>query len=525
MKTFGLCGVLVLLAYGVAAVLAPTDLRMTAVCLIKWSAWLIGFALIGITTAEALELIDLLRHHTTHKRRPVSHTNTKPFVSFHVPICAEPPEVVTRTLIALRDLKYDTYEVIVVDNNTKEEQLWRPIEALCRDIGPRFRFHHLPHWPGFKAGALNFALQRTSPEATVIGVIDSDCEVAPNYLSEVVSYFSDERVGFVQTPQNYRHWAGSRYSRMCYWEYWQFFAVGMVLRAPRNAILMHGTMCLVRKEALIRVGGWAEWCLTEDSELGLRILAAGFRGIYIFRTFGYGLMPFSYQAYKRQRRRWVTGGVQTLMRHWRFFIPWRFRGSGLSTMQKLHYLQGWLPWFRDGVLVSLVPVIAALSFAVLTGSAALDLLSPLCVGVGSVVLHVVGRQVIVYRIYLSRRWAETLGATVAILGLTWTIGTAWLLGWLGGKRVFHRTPKRPAAKKSWVAGACAELIVGVVMFFLGIALLDGFGVRGLGTASALWAYAMLFLSAVWSSFIASGSLRESEETGRPNEVGEIHDTP
>jgi GT2 family glycosyltransferase len=506
MQASKLLGVLVFFPGTLIAVLVPSVMPVTMAGVIAWLVWLTGAVLILISTAEALELVELLRFRATGASSVLQPTQLKPFVSLHVPVCAEPPEVVIRTLVVLRDLKYDAYEVLVVDNNTPDEQLWRPVEAFCRGLGPRFRFYHLPQWPGFKAGALNFALQQTSPEATIIGVIDADYEVAPNYLSDLVEHFANEQVGFVQTPQNYRDWRASRFFRMCYWEYWQFFAVGMVLRNHRNAILLHGTMSLIRKDALVRVDGWAEWCLTEDSELGLRLLAAGYRGMYVLRTYGRGLMPFSYHAYKRQRRRWVTGGVQTLMRHWRFFLPWSSRGSHLRLMQKLHYLQGWLPWCRDGVMVSLVPPVTALHLAVLYGSLDLDHLAPLWVGIGIVVLHAVVRQVLIYHVYLARPWSETLGATVAILGLTWTVGTAWLLAWLGVERVFHRTPKRPEAMPRWVAGVRPELLIGTAMLLLGLALLGRFGVQSLGTVAALSAYALLLWASVWTARIASGEL-------------------
>src|SRR5579863_2254482 len=285
--------------------------------------WVAGALLVACALAEAIELIELLRFGLKSVTPAAPLGVRRPFVSFHVPICSEPPDVVTKTLRALSRLDYENFEVLVVDNNTGDPRLWQPVEALCRELGPRFRFFHLPVWPGFKAGALNFALTDTAPEAELIGVVDADYEIAPPYLAEIIGHFEDPGVAFVQTPQDYRNGEGERFFRACYWEYWQVFAVSMVLRNRRNAILMHGTMSLVRKDALTVAGGWAEWCLTEDSELGLRILAEGYRGLYVPKTYGRGLVPFSDRDYKRQRRRWVIGGAQQLRRHFRLFWPGR----------------------------------------------------------------------------------------------------------------------------------------------------------------------------------------------------------
>ena len=41
-------------------------------------------------------------------------------------------------------------------------------------------------------------------------------------------------------------------------EYRGFFQIGMVTRNERSAIIQHGTMTMVRKEVLEKVGGWAE---------------------------------------------------------------------------------------------------------------------------------------------------------------------------------------------------------------------------------------------------------------------------
>jgi cellulose synthase/poly-beta-1,6-N-acetylglucosamine synthase-like glycosyltransferase len=52
----------------------------------------------------------------------------------------------------------------------------------------------------------------------------------------------------------------------------------MVTRNDRNAIIEHGTMTMVRTAVLREVGGWAEWSITEDAELGLRIFEHGYEG-------------------------------------------------------------------------------------------------------------------------------------------------------------------------------------------------------------------------------------------------------
>jgi hypothetical protein len=53
--------------------------------------------------------------------------------------------------------------VLVIDNNTRDEAVWRPVQIHCEKLGARFKFFHVRRWSGFKAGALNYALERTDP--------------------------------------------------------------------------------------------------------------------------------------------------------------------------------------------------------------------------------------------------------------------------------------------------------------------------------------------------------------------------
>ena len=138
-----------------------------------------------------------------------------PLVSLHVPAHNEPPGMVIDTLRALLRLDYPRYEVILIDDNTDDETLWRPVEAWCGRHGVKFA--HLENWPGYKSGALNYALRRlTSPDAEVIGVVDSDYQIRPGFLRRCAPAFADPWIGFVQSPQDYRDWTQARYYRRLY---------------------------------------------------------------------------------------------------------------------------------------------------------------------------------------------------------------------------------------------------------------------------------------------------------------------
>src|SRR2546421_12367288 len=96
----------------------------------------------------------------------------------------------------------------------------------------------------------------------------------------MVGHFADDRVAFVQTPQNYRDWKDSGYLRGLFYSYRYFFDVTMPARANRNAIIFAGTMGLIRRSVLERIGGWGGTGLTREREASLRL--PGLRFLCVF---------------------------------------------------------------------------------------------------------------------------------------------------------------------------------------------------------------------------------------------------
>ena len=257
-----------------------------------------------------------------------------PKVSIHVPACCEPPEMLCATLDAVAKLDYPNLECVVIINNTPDPKFWEPVEAHCKTLGERFKFLRPEKHSGYKAGALRIALEHTAPDAEIIGVIDADYVVTPDWLKDLVPLFADARVGLVQSPQDHRDGDRSLMHHAMNAEYAGFFDIGMVQRNEANAIIVHGTMCLIRREAIEDAGNWSSDTIVEDSDLGLTLLEHGWIAHYTNRRYGYGLLPDTYDAFKRQRHRWAFGGLQILRKHWRSLLPWT---HGLAPEQKREY--------------------------------------------------------------------------------------------------------------------------------------------------------------------------------------------
>ena len=395
-----------------------------------------------------------------------------PMVSIHVPAYNEPPDMMIETLNALARLDYPRYEVIVIDNNTTDPEVWKPVEAHCRKLGERFRFFHVDPLSGYKSGALNYTLARTAEDAEVIGVIDSDYIVEPNWLRELTPQFQRPETAIVQAPQDYRDAHANTFKAMCYAEYRGFFYIGMITRNERNAIIHHGTMTLVRRTALEEVGGWSEWCITEDAELGLQIFRQGHEAIYIPKSYGRGVMPDSFSGYRDQRFRWAYGAVQIMRRHAAELMG--LASTRLSPGQRYHFVAGWLPWIADGV--NLLFNMAALGWSFAMVAAPLQVDPPLIIfSVLPLALFSFKVSKVIY-LYRGARIVgtarQTLAAAIAGLALSHSIARAMWQGLVTSDKPFLRTPKmeQATALARALASAREEILMMIALWIAAAAV-------------------------------------------------------
>src|SRR3984893_10514848 len=300
---------------------------------------------------------------------PTTSEDSAPKVSIHIPACNEPPEMLKLTLDAVARLNYPNFECVLVVNNTPDPALWRPVEDHCGTLGEPFKFVNAEALPGFKAGALRLAAVHTAADASIIAVLDADYVVHADWLKDLVPVLGDPAGGLIQAPQDHRDGERSLMHQVMNGEYAGFFDIGMVQRNENNAIIVHGTMCLIRRTTLEPAGGWSSDTIVEDTDLGLSILEHGWRALYTNRRYGWGLLPNTFEAVKKQRYSWASGGAQIIKKHWRLFLP---GASLLSRDQKREFAVGWLNWLGAetvGVAVALlnlawVPVVAVVGIAI-----------------------------------------------------------------------------------------------------------------------------------------------------------------
>jgi cellulose synthase/poly-beta-1,6-N-acetylglucosamine synthase-like glycosyltransferase len=392
---------------------------------------------------------------------------TFPKVSIHIPAYFEPPEMLKQTLDAVAKLDYPNFECVVIINNTPDPEFWQPIQDHCRTLGERFVFINAEKVEGFKAGALRIAMARTAVDAEIIGIIDADYVVQPDWLKDLVPVFADPRVGLVQAPQDHRDGDASLMHYIMNGEYAGFFDIGMVQRNEANAIIVHGTMCLIRRAAMDMAGGWAGDTICEDTDLGLGIIQHGWLTHYTNHRYGHGLLPDTYEAFKKQRHRWAYGGFQIVKKHWRRFLP---GASRMSPDQRREFALGWLNWLGAeslGVLVAIlnliwVPIVAFADIAIPDKILTLPIIAAFVVSL----MHFI----VLYRLRVPVKWGQMLGAMVAAMSVQWTVSRAVANGLITEHLPFARTSKGGLSRMSIEFQAFWEAVIGALLL-IGAAVL------------------------------------------------------
>ena len=469
---------------------------------------LLEAAALALSVYYLFEILDVFSRRTriAHRAEP----SFQPSVAIQVPCYNEPIEVMRETLTALARLDYPNVVVQVVDNNTRDPQVWRPLEALCKELGERFVFIHLEPWPGYKAGALNEATRRLPEEVTILGIVDADYIVKPGFVKAMVGHFADERVAFVQTPQNYRDWKDSGYLRGLFYSYRYFFDITMPARANRNAIIFAGTMGLIRRSAFERIGGWDENVITEDAEASLRMLGLGSIGIYEPTAWGEGLMPLSFDGLKKQRFRWALGGIQILRRQWRELVPFASHRLRLSWGQRLHYLFGSVHWFGDLLTVgfTFLLLLTAVASAIHHRLPIRELTGPVLIVPLAFLATGVLRGLWALRKAERCSWGDAFRALGIWFALSWVDALAVVRGLLSGQAAFLRTPKqKEGGSRIWPAirsSAIESLLAALALLGAIVMLIAAPAIATVILAVMLLFEAWIFGSAPWASFAAEG---------------------
>lgn len=232
-------------------------------------------------------------------------------LSFQLMTRAEPAAIVIETIKSLLAIKADDDEILIVDNNNTQMTLYEPLAQFCASLDARHNvhFYHIDSVAGFKAGALNLALGLMDPNCSHIVVVDSDYQALPQARLSIANAI--ERYpshALLQFPQFYRD-AGrvDIHSELNH-----YFNHHLYRPFNRKRALSTGTYAVIRRRALLDLGGWSGASITEDAQMGVLMHGRGLRSQFVPEVIATGLLPTTLHDLMSQRRRWIYGNMQVL---------------------------------------------------------------------------------------------------------------------------------------------------------------------------------------------------------------------
>jgi cellulose synthase/poly-beta-1,6-N-acetylglucosamine synthase-like glycosyltransferase len=481
----------------------------------KYVVILLALNLIIGLFLSIFQIVSAFLPHSTPKRKGMK---TTPLVSILVPAYNEPSTILIQTLEALSRLKYDHFEVLVIDNNTKNPAVWKPVEAFVKTLGSKFRFFHVDSLSGFKAGALNYLLERVDSKSEYVAVIDADYLLKPDFLTTALSYFSSDDVALVQFPQHYRNCIEK--NQPIADEYQHFFGIYMNMANHLDCVPSTGTVSLYKLNVLRMIGGFRGEMLTEDADIGLRIYGVGYRGIYIDRPIGHGLMPYDLEAYRKQKWRWSFGNAQSLKTLFMLFgkIPFRSWIGFLSHLTAWHHF-------------NFLPFAALAAFPILLHTAVpiTQYHKQLLIFASLSIFITLASKMLLFLVTLRKEkkfFIRALRAFIIHMGMTFVYSEAWISCAFLKKVSFERTNKFVLKKKpSLLKNTYSELLLGS-WFLFGAATSAYFGytivmIAFLISAAALFSIYYVYWKITPTKSYSKKILASMERKYRPFVDGEL----
>ncbi len=235
-----------------------------------------------------------------------------PKVTIQLPIYNE-RYVIERLVEAIARFDYprDRMQVQVLDDSTDETvEVARACVERYQALGLDISYLHRPHREGFKAGALREGLKSATGE--FIAIFDADFQPNPDFLRQTVPYFTDPKVGMIQTRWSYvnRHYSALTEVETILLD--GHFVIEHGSRSRRGTFFnFNGTAGVWRRATIEDAGGWQHDKLTEDTDLSYRAQLRGWRFLYQPAIECPSELPVEMNAFKAQQARWAKGLIQT----------------------------------------------------------------------------------------------------------------------------------------------------------------------------------------------------------------------
>ena len=255
-------------------------------------------------------------------------TEKAPFVTVQIPTYNELAAIRCAKKCLEFDYPKDRYEIIIGDDSNKTD-VSRKLDGFAKKH-ELIRITRRGSNIGYKAGNLNHMLKYS--KGSILVLFDSDFVPPRDFLKRIVTPFiyDKELAGvqarwkFINANQNMVSILGASIVAICHHVLYPFF------KNRRGISFLCGSAEAVRKDLLVKLGGWKNGSLTEDIEYALRLLKNGYRIEYLEKLECGSEVPYTPKDLYRQQMRWAFGVIDALKEHGKDII----RNKKLSIRDK-----------------------------------------------------------------------------------------------------------------------------------------------------------------------------------------------
>jgi hypothetical protein len=277
---------------------------------------------------------------------PRSRPRSSPGRSVDVYVCTydEPTAVLEATLAGCELMTYP-HTTWLLDDGARPE-----VAKLARAWGVRYMTR--PDKSHAKAGNINHALPRTDGEFVL--VLDADHVPLPDALDTLVGYFEDPKVALVQTPHDFSNHDSIQHYDLGRHEQSVFFSAICLGKDRHNAAYWCGSGALIRRKALLSIGGVATDTIAEDFHTTIKLHRRGWRTHYDDRIIAQGRAPHDLAAYLLQRDRWARGNLAVFTTR-----ESPLRARELTASQRMSYLASLVSYLAGPMRLLMLMILAA----------------------------------------------------------------------------------------------------------------------------------------------------------------------
>lgn len=235
-----------------------------------------------------------------------------PKVAVQLPVYNE-LYVVERLLDCVAALNYPKDKLIIQVLDDSDDETVEVIAKKVNELkGRNVPVEHVrrPERVGFKAGALQYGMEKT--DAEFIAIFDADFLPEKDFLLKTVPHFQDKKIGMVQTRWGHLNQNYSMLTQMQAFGLNAHFTVEQRGRqAAGSFINFNGTAGVWRKQCIKEAGGWEHDTLTEDLDLSYRAQLKGWKFHFLEDVVSPAELPVLIPAIKSQQYRWTKGAAET----------------------------------------------------------------------------------------------------------------------------------------------------------------------------------------------------------------------